>query len=153
MPTTFTFDVTTPAQSTDITPPNSNTAYNGTDILFTGILPLNPKGDYTLVTGDENLRRAILRRLVVKPGEYKKNPTYGCGLPSFVKKAMSQSALDSLRHRIIDNLSRDRRVEKIISVTLTKTTFDNQTGLSVAVVVQSKGRTIPFQPFNFAKGL
>ncbi len=123
----------------------------GKDLLFNGNLVISGKGDYTTVEGEENLRRAIIRRLVVRPGEYKLKPLYGVGIGSFIKKAMSKSVLTQLQHRISDNLSRDRRIEKILSVTLTPTTFGNQTGLSVVIVIQSKGKKLAFQPFNFAR--
>lgn len=130
----------------------------GTDLLFNRNLVVSAKGDYTEVTGEENLRRAILRRLAVVPGTYKYRPTYGVGLYSFVKKRMTKSLLDQLSHRITDQLSQDRRIDKVLSATVTRETFSDQNGnpvpgLSVVVVVQAKGKQLRFQPFNFARSI
>jgi len=126
----------------------------GVDLLFNGDLVVTPKGDYAEVAGEENLRRAIIRRLITRPGEYRRNPSYGCGLLSYVKKKMTQSALAELEQRIRDNLSRERRLDKIISLTLTPTTYDsNQPALQVSITVQSKGRTVQFRPMTFTRQL
>jgi phage baseplate assembly protein W len=126
----------------------------GVDLLFNGDLVVTPKGDYAEVAGEENLRRAIIRRLITRPGEYRRNPSYGCGLLSYVKKKMTQSALAELEQRIRDNLSRERRLDKIISLTLVPTTYDgNQPALQVSITVQSKGRTVQFRPMTFTRQL
>lgn len=122
----------------------------GTDVLFNGTFPVTPKGDYQEVSGDENLRRAILRRMITNPGDYKKNPAYGVGLPAFIKKGMTASRLAELRHRILDNLSQERRIDKILSVVLTPTVANDQPALQVDLVVQSKGRQVRFQPMLFS---
>lgn len=126
----------------------------GVDLLFNGDLVITPKGDYAEVAGDENLRRAIIRRLITRPGEYRRNASYGCGLLSYVKKKMTQSALAELEQRIRDNLSRERRLDKIVSLTLTPTTYDgNQPALQVSITVQAKGRTVQFRPMTFTRQL
>jgi hypothetical protein len=126
------------------------------DILLSDDLKVNGKGDYVEVSGEENLRRSLLRRLLIRPGEYKLNPTYGVGLASFVKKPFTKANLDDLQHRIVDNISRDRRVDKVDSVKLDTVAQATSNGcvenvLRVTLVVIHKGRQLRFQPFSFSQ--
>lgn len=141
----------------------------GVDILFTskwlptipgGLtsdvsgLPVGGNGDYIEVAGIENLRRAVLRRLITKPGEYRPFPTYGVGLGTYVKKPMTGALLAQLQHAILDNLSQEKRIDKVISVEVTPTFYTTQSGqqspgLSVVVVAQAIGRTLQFEHSQF----
>lgn len=137
-------------------PPKQVADLFGTDLLLSGDLELTSKGDYAEVSGEENLRRSIFRRLLVRPGDYKLNPTFGVGVGSYVKKPMSKRNLDELQHRIVDNISRDRRVDKVDSVVLVQSSAATTSGgtelvLKVLVTVIHKGRTLKFQPFTFSQ--
>lgn len=121
----------------------------GRDLFFDGQLPLTPKGDYRTVEGEENLRRAIFRRLITSPGTYRPKPDYGAGVGDFVKKRSTKSNLDELRTRIITQVVQDRRVEKVLSVELT----ESENKLTVRVVVQAFGRTLRPQSYDFAKAV
>lgn len=123
----------------------------GTDIFFNGSTLISPSGDYTTVSGVENLRRSILRRMITAPGEYKLNPTYGVGLPVYIKKPMTQSNLDQISNRIKDNLSRDPRIDQVITLDVQKTTFNGQTGIQINLVVSASGNNVRFQPFTFTR--
>lgn len=121
----------------------------GKDLLHTDELQVGPDGDYITTEGVENLRQAILRRLIVRPGEYKFRPTYGVGIKTYVKKEMTVANLDELKRRIIENLGQDSRIEKVIEVNLQKTTFGTGTGLKVFVQILAGGREHRFEPFEF----
>lgn len=123
----------------------------GTDLFYDGDLHVTAKGDFQEVSGEENLRRAILRRLATNPGEYRVQPTYGAGVPSFLKKPLTRSNTNSLRTRIIEQIQQDRRVDKVITCDVTPYTFDGVPGLLIDVTVQALGRSIHFQPFGFAQ--
>jgi hypothetical protein len=123
----------------------------GVDLLWTNDLKVTPKGDWQEVNGLDNLRRAIYRRLMVKPGEYRLRPTYGVGVGLFVKRAMPKSRLDELRQRIVEQLSREKRIDKIVEVLLTPTTFGHDTGLVIKITVQVGGQIVRFKPFSFAQ--
>lgn len=123
----------------------------GVDIFFDGNTSVQPNGDYLEITGFENLRRSILRRLATSPGEYKVNPSYGVGIQKFVKKRITQSTIDQLKHRIRDNLARERRIDKIVSIEVVSKFFGNDTGIVVTLVIQTKGRQVRFEPFNFTQ--
>lgn len=121
----------------------------GKDLLFTDDLQITAAGDYEIVEGFENLRRAILRRLLVSPNEYKLNPAYGVGIQRYVKKLQTKANLDALRHAIVDNLSRERRLDRVVSVGVGATFFGENPGIVVTVHAVALGRDHRFQPFNF----
>lgn len=126
----------------------------GTDLYFDGNLRVDATGDYTEIAGITNLRRAVTRRLTTRPGEYRVNPQYGAGLQDFVKKPRTKATLDDIKQRVIEQLSRERRIDKVIEVTPTYMQYGSDlsnTGLKLLIRVQALGRDIRFQPFNFAQ--
>lgn len=123
----------------------------GVDILFTDNLQVTSAGDYAEVEGEENLRRAILRRLVVRPGEFRWRPKYGVGVASWLKKPLTTASLDELEHRIRDQLSQEKRITRILEFTIEATTFGTQPGIRIKLVVEALGRKVAFQPFTFVK--
>ena len=121
----------------------------GEDVLFNTDTILTRKGDYSIVMGEDNLSRSVWRRLVTRPGEYKTNPSYGVGIYSYLKKPTTKSNLDELRHRIIDNLGSERRIDKVLEVDVTEMLFGSDTGIRIVISVQAFGRTQRLKPFNF----
>ena len=128
-----------------------NSQFFGVDLFFTDDLKVTPKGDWLVVDGLENLRRAIYRRLQVKPGEFRVRPDYGVGVHSYVKKAMPKSVLDALKQRITTQLSKDKRINKVVGVELIPTTFGDDSGLKIRITVDVLGVIVRFKPFNFAE--
>lgn len=122
----------------------------GKDVMFNEEAVLAPKGDYLTVEGIDNLRRAVWRRLIVRPGEYRLKPHYGVGILTYVKKPITRATIDELTHRIRDNLSRERRIEKVLTVQVVSTFFGTHPGIIVTVQVRAIGRDVTFQPFNFS---
>lgn len=124
----------------------------GYDILFTnGDLQVSPSGgDYIRIGGLDNLKAAIYRRLITRPGEFRFRPSYGAGVQTFVKKAMSQANLDALRNRIIDQLSQDTRITAI-DAAVSQVTINGQMVVKVIVKVTAGGNTQTFEPFTFAE--
>lgn len=120
----------------------------GTDLFFNGRLVVTASGDYQLVDGPENLRRALLRRYITTPGTYRLRPDYGAGLGDYLKKPMTKANLDELTVRMREQTARERRVDKVIEITLTPTMYDTQQGLHVYVRVQAAGRLI--RPLTYA---
>lgn len=119
----------------------------GCDILFDGDMHVSAAGDYVLVEGEEAMRQSIYHRLLTRPGEYRRNPEYGVGVMSYVKRRRTTSVLDHLRGRIVDQLSLDKRIEEVISVTIEN--IDN--GIKIALKVRISGKAIEFRPFNFTE--
>ncbi len=123
----------------------------GYDILFDkGDLQLTQGGDYARVSGLPNLRAAIYRRLITRPGEFRFRPSYGVGVQTFVKKARSQANLDALRNRIIDQLSQDNRIESV-DASVNIITVNGVEAIRVVVTVTAKGNAHTFEPYTFAK--
>lgn len=149
MPTTVTWPVSTPTPSGPLTLNDPGAEPLGTDLLFgANGLQTGANGDYVTVTGEDNLEQAILRRLLVAPGEYKLNPDYGAGVLLYLKKPASQSNLDELTHRIRDQLSREKRIDSVDSVKVVDTTVNGQRAFMISIVVTSAGRTRRFRPFT-----
>lgn len=128
-----------------------NSQFFGIDLLFTNDLHLTPKADWQVIAGLQNLRQAIYRRLQVKPGEFKLRPEYGVGVASYVKKAMPRSRIDELKQRIVSQLSQERRIDQVVDVQVTPTTFGEDTGVRIRITVKVLGQTVRFKPFNFAQ--
>lgn len=122
----------------------------GYDIYFHGDLLVTAGGDYARVGGKDNLRAAIYRRLITRPGEFRFRPDYGVGVQTFVKKTMSQANLDALRQRIVDQLSQDRRIDSV-EATMEPVSINGKTALKIYVQIKAGGETRKFEPFTFAE--
>jgi len=122
----------------------------GYDIYFREDFLLTNAGDYTRITKEDNLRTSIYRRLLTRPGYYKFRPEYGAGVQTYVKKTQSKANLDSLRQRIIDQVSLDPRVQKV-DVVVEPGTINNTAILKVFMKVVAFGKNLQFEPFTFAE--
>ena len=122
----------------------------GYDILFTKGDLQKSNGDYIRVGGLDNLRLAIYRRLITKPGEFRFRPTYGAGVGTFVKKAMTQANIDTLRSRVIEQLLQDRRINEV-EVQVEQVTVNGQPVVKISVRATAFGNKTTFQPFTFAQ--
>jgi phage baseplate assembly protein W len=123
----------------------------GKDILFLDDFQMTGAGDYALVEGKENLRRAIYRRLLTRPGEYMFRPDYGAGLATFVKRVMTQANLDTMRQLIIDQLARDPRIESVLEVSVSSTLHGQSPVVKVYVKARVLGQEHRFEPLSFTE--
>src|SRR5258706_3556559 len=131
--------------------PNELALY-GRDLWHDGRLRVGAHGDYDVVDGIENLRRAVYRRLAVSPQEYRARPQYGAGLRQLVKKPLTTSLLSEVRDRVIGQLRREARIERVVKVDVTKEiTAAAVPFLKVVVHAQALGRAITFPPFTFSR--
>lgn len=122
----------------------------GSDLLFNDDLQLTASSDYALVTGQAALRQAIKLRLITSPGEYAVRPEFGCGVQKWVKKRASRSDRDALRQVIIDQLSKETRIQKVIDVTV-DLIAGLSPGLTIGVRVQAIGREQSFSFTTFSE--
>ena len=104
-------------------------------------------GDYVLLSGLNNLRAAIYRRLITRPGEYKFVPDYGVGVPSYVKKRANSTTVDQLRVAITEQLLRETRIEEIVDVAIE---VDGDS-IKIGLIVRAAGRALRFRPFVFSE--
>lgn len=123
----------------------------GRDKFFDGAPAVNGKGDWLTVQSEENLRRAILRRLMTAPGSYRWKPGYGVGVDTYVKKPYTRSVQDELTSRIRSQVAQDRRVDKVLQVTVTQEFFGSDPGVRIVLVVQAKGKTLRPMQFTFKR--
>jgi phage baseplate assembly protein W len=123
----------------------------GKDKFFDGAPQVTSKGDWLTVEHEENLRRGILRRLMTSPGTYRAKPGYGVGVDTFVKKPYTRTVQDELTARIKSQVAQDRRVDKVLEVTVTQEFFGADPGVRIAVVVQAKGKTLRPMQFSFKR--
>lgn len=119
----------------------------GKDMFFEGDYALTPTGDYTLLSGFDNLRAAIYRRLITRPGEYKFVPEYGIGVQSFVKRKRTTPVIDELKRAIETNLLRDPRIDSIDIIDI-KTDDDV---ITIGIKAKVAGRELRFRPFSFSE--
>lgn len=113
----------------------------GTDILFTNDLQVSASGDYCEIAGYAALKQAIKIRLMVAPGEYAVQPDFGVGLPLYVKRRATPSDLDDLRQKIINQLAKEDRIEKVESVTVERSDRSaDLPGIKILVRVRAFGR-------------
>lgn len=142
----------TPTGSTSVAAPNETEIdLFGVDILFDDDVIVTASGDYAVVEGYAALKQAILIRLITAPGEYAVQPDFGCGLTLWLKKRMTKSDRDSLRQTIIEQLSKEERIQKVEEVTVDTLTLDNTTGIKVTVRVTALGRENSFAYTAFAE--
>lgn len=131
------------------TPPNETEIdLFGVDILFEDDLQVTGSADYATVEGYAALRQAILIRLITTPGEYAVRPDFGCGISQWLKKRMTTSEQDSLRQRIIEQLSQEERIQKVEEVTVESLSLSGTTGVKITVRVSALGRE---NSFSFTK--
>ena len=121
----------------------------GEDIYFSDDFQETAGGDYVVTTGQETVRQAIYRRLLVRPGEFRVRPEYGVGVSLFVKKGVTQSTIDDLGQRIVEQLTQETRIDRLVEVTVTKVTENSRPGVKIYIKAELQGRTRVFKPFTF----
>lgn len=144
----LTYTLAAEAPTTAAAPDDAISQLFGQDLLFENDLQLDAGGDYILLDGKDALRQAIYHRLLVVPGEYALRPDYGAGLSQYVKKRINRAELDQIRQRVIDQLSRDDRIERVIECTTEVYTIGDRPGLKVYVKILCAGQEMRF-PMTF----
>jgi len=57
---------------------------------------LGPTGDIAMVSGSEQTKQRLLRRLLTNPGDYIWQPQYGAGLPRFIGQPVSVPEIEAV---------------------------------------------------------
>lgn len=88
----------------------------GIDIYL--IRDYNPsaRGDLTPISGIDNLRESIYRRLVTSPGELIHRPNYGVGIRKFLNRPANESNKRELENLIKMNILNEKRITRINSI-------------------------------------
>lgn len=120
------------------------------DIAFKSDLVLGPTGDLDTIQGLDNLKEALLRRLLTTPGSMIHRPTYGVGIKNYQNGISSLTTQRRLAMAIIEQFREDERVESVtgVSVEYNDNTPDLvQVKVSVKVVGYGE-TTFGFIPFG-----
>lgn len=92
-------------------------------------------GDLALVKGLENLKQALLRRLVTHPGRLIHRPEYGVGIKDFQNAPLTLKTKETVAQRIGDNFIRDPRVNEVLGVSVES---KDQTPEKVIITVRTQ---------------
>lgn len=87
-----------------------------TDIAHKKDLLETPSGDLDIISGKNNLKEALFRRLITEPGSIIHRPEYGIGTKQFQNAANSVANQRVLAQRIIDQFPLDPRVKEVTGV-------------------------------------
>ncbi|GBQ15379.1 phage tail protein [Komagataeibacter rhaeticus] len=83
-----------------------------------GDLDLSATGGVAVVTGAEQTRQALLRRLCTGTGAYIWQPGYGAGLPARVGGVMDEGAIRAL---VLEQMQADAGVDQTRAITVSVT--------------------------------
>lgn len=119
----------------------------GTDIYFRNDFEVTAAGDYLTISGLANLREAIYRRLLTRPGEYKFVPGYGVGLPLYLKRKADSTTIDEIRTAVTEQLLHERRIDSVERVAIE---FSDGK-LNIGLIIKAAGRALRFKPFTFTE--
>ena len=86
------------------------------DISFYSDFVLTPSGDLDVISGLENLKNALYRRLLTTPGTLIHRPDYGVGIKDFQNSLNSLSNQQKLAMRIRTQFIEDPRVDDVTGV-------------------------------------
>ena len=112
----------------------------------TGTIRVSASGDAALLQGQDNLLRAIARRIAVSPGELVYRPSYGCGALLYIGAANSPAQRAKLARAIRVGLLADPRLKDVsVSVAVgTATDSADSTALTVTMTLTLRdGTTSP----------
>lgn len=90
-----------------------------TDLSFKSDMQVKPSGDLDLISGLDNVKESLFRRLITSEGSILHRPGYGVGIKNW------QGALNSLQNQrelalaIKEQFEQDPRVEKLLGVSIT----------------------------------
>lgn len=120
------------------------------DIAFKGDYLRSATGDLETISGLNNVKEALFRRLVTQPGSLLHRPNYGVGLKSFQNAPSTLAEQRKLALRIAEQFQLDSRVAEVLGVSFN--TDDLQPEKSEIIVrVKIKGyddTKLTFQPFS-----
>lgn len=88
----------------------------GTDIRHKKDYVKDSTSDRALISGFDNLKDALFRRLVTEPGTLVHRPEYGVGIKQFLNAPNTLSNQKALAVRINEQFLRDDRVQQVLGV-------------------------------------
>lgn len=107
----------------------------GRDIAFKGDLVVTATGDLDTISGLANVKEALYRRLVTRPGSLIHRPNYGVGIQDFQNSLSSLEKQRELALRIQEQFTQDPRVQSVEGV---RVDFDDLQPDVVKIMVRVK---------------
>ncbi len=90
----------------------------GTDIRHNNDFSRLSGGDLDTISGLENMKQAIFRRIMTSKGTIIHRPNYGVGLKSYQNATISLAVKRQIALDIEEQLLEDERIEAVISVSI-----------------------------------
>jgi hypothetical protein len=122
-----------------------------TDIAHqSDLLQKTDSGDLEIVSGLDNVKEALFRRLATEPGTLVHRPDYGVGIKQFQNAPATLATKRSLALRITEQFSQDSRVEKVLGILITNDDYKSD-NFNVLVRVKLIGygeQSLSFTPFG-----
>lgn len=120
------------------------------DLACNGDFVKTASGDLDAIQGVENVRQALFGRLVASKGSLIHRPDYGVGIKDFQNSISSIQKQMQLSNRIVEQFSRDPRVEKVLEVSINyKDRTPERVELNIKVRLVGYGdTTLSFLPFE-----
>lgn len=112
-------------------------------------ISITPTGDFDTISGEENLRASLERRLFTIKGSLAFRPGYGVGVQRFVGAINSLATHRKIANEIAEQFPQDPRVEKVASVKISPDSSNSQM-IHVHVEVVRVGGSV--SKFTFAVG-
>ncbi len=111
---------------------------------------MGPTGDIDTIEGLDNLKEALLRRLLTTPGSMIHHPTYGVGIKNYQNGINSMANQRRLAYAIIEQFREDPRVEAVTGISVEyKDRTPDLIEIKVGVKVVGYGETtFGFIPFG-----
>jgi len=127
------------------------TEYLGTDLRHEkDFVKTASGGDLQTISGLDNMKAAVLRRIMTTPGDVIHRPNYGVGLPLYQNAPNTAETRRQLASLIEEQLLQDPRIEDVESVSFTNTDSNPELiTVAVNVVVRGYGELeVEFKPFG-----
>lgn len=121
-----------------------------TDIAFKEDFSVSPTGDLERISGMENLKEAIFRRLVTQKGSVVHRPNYGASVRDYLNGQLSQATISRLIQDIKEQLQNEQRIESVGDVYFVSDP-SNPSKIKIVMVVKPVGQMpqqLNFLPFG-----
>lgn len=123
----------------------------GRDIAHKSDFLLTATGDLDTLSGLENVKQALYRRLLTSPGSLIHRPNYGVGIKDFQNAPAGLETQRQLALRIQEQFEQDPRIESVLGVRLdVNDLFPEMTEVIVRVRVRGydEEASLNFIPFG-----
>ena len=110
------------------------------DLEFDKDFGVTTGGDLQSIHGLENLRQAVIHRLLTVPGTIPLQPGYGIGIGQYQGDLNRLSTQENLLREIQEQFSGDDRIEAVESLSV-RPAVDNPSQLTIRLKIRAVGRS------------